>query len=122
MPLPRVRFTVRRMMVAMVVMAVVMGAVEGLRRRRESFQRRAEMFAQKVSAAILDEQDYRTSRRGNRRGSPNYYDNRTTVAYDQLVEHYDALRVKYEQAADRPWWFVAPDPPEPTWPNGVQRR
>ena len=122
MPRPRVRFTVRRMMVAMAVLAVVMGAVEGLRRRRESFQRRAEMFAQKVSAAILDEQDYRTSRRSNRRGSPSYYDNRTTVAYDQLVEHYDALRVKYEQAADRPWWFVAPDPPEPTWPKGVQRR
>jgi Arc/MetJ-type ribon-helix-helix transcriptional regulator len=58
----------------------------------------------------------------NRRSSSFYYDNRTTASYDQLVEHYDALRVKYEQAADRPWLFVAPDPPEPSWPNGVQRR
>ena len=122
MPPPRVRFTMRQTMVIVAALAVVVGTVEGLRRRRESFDRRAKMFAQKVGAAIMDEQSYRLSHRENRRESPFYYDNRTTVAYDQLVEHYDALRVKYEQAADRPWLFVAPDPPEPTWPKGVQRR
>jgi hypothetical protein len=122
MPLPRVRFTVRRMMVAVAVIALVMGTVEGLRRRRESFQRRAKMFAQKVSVAIMDEQIYRMNRRSNRPGSMFYYDNRTSVAYDQLVEHYDTLRLKYEQATARPWLFVAPDPQEPTWPKGVQRR
>jgi hypothetical protein len=122
MPLPRVRFTVRRMMVALVVMAVALGTVEGLRRRRESFQRRARMFAHKVSAEIMAEQNYRTSRRSNRRGSAFYYDGRTTAAYYQLVEHYDALRVKYEQAAARPWWFVGRDRPEPDWPKDVPRR
>jgi hypothetical protein len=121
MPLPRVRFTIGRIMVFVAVMAVVAGTVEGLRRRREAFERRAKMFARKVSAEIMAEQAYRTSRRSNRRGSAFYYDGRTTVAYYQLVEHYDALRVKYEQAAARPWWFIGPDLPEPAWPEGVPR-
>jgi hypothetical protein len=108
----------RRMMVAVAIFALVLGTVEGLRRRRESYRRRADMFAQKVSAAIMDEQSYRMSRRGSTFG----YDPRTTTAYYQLVEHFDSLRVKYERAADRLWLFVTPDPPEPTWPNGVQRR
>ena len=99
MPPLRVRFTMRQMMVIVAALAVVVGTVEGLRRRRESFDRRAKMFRQKVSAAIMDEQSYRLSHRKNRRDSPFYYDNRTSVAYDQLVEHYDAMRAKYEQAA-----------------------
>ena len=39
----------------------------------------------------------------------------------RLVEHYDALREKYARAADRPWWFVGPDAPEPQWPKDVPR-
>jgi hypothetical protein len=119
---PRVRFTMRWIMFVVAVIAMVMGTVAGLQRRRESFERRAKMFAQNLGAAIMDEQAYRTSRRSNRPGSPFYYDNRTTVAYYQLVEHYDALRVKYERAALHLWWFVATDPPEPLWPKGVSRR
>jgi hypothetical protein len=122
MPLPRVRFTMRQMMVIIAALAVVVATIEGLRRRRESFDRRAKMFAQKVGAAIMDEQRYRLSHRTNRRDSPFYYDNRTSVAYDQLVEHYDAMRVKYEQAAARPWLFVEPDLLEPDWPMGVPKR
>ena len=122
MPPPRVRFTMRQMMVIVAVLAVVVGTIEGLRRRRGSFDRRAKMFAQKVGAAIMDEQSYRLSHRSNRRDSPFYYDNRTSVAYDQLVEHYDAMRVKYEQAAARPWLLVEPDLLEPDWPKGVPKR
>jgi hypothetical protein len=122
MPAPRVRFTMRKMMAIVAAVAVVVGTVEGLRRRCESFDRRAKMFAQKVGAAIMDEQSYRLSRRKNRRDSPFYYDNRTSVAYDQMVEHYDAMRVKYEQAAARPWLFVEPHPLGPNWPEGVPKR
>jgi len=50
MPRPRVRFTLRRMMVAVAVMAVATGTVEGLRRRRASFQRRALECSQKANA------------------------------------------------------------------------
>jgi hypothetical protein len=100
-------------MIAVAVFAVVAGTVEGLRRRRESFRHRAEVCRRNVSAAIMDEQAYRLSRRRNRRDSPFYYDNRISVEYDRLVEHYDALRVKYERAARRPWLPVPPDPPPP---------
>jgi hypothetical protein len=95
-------------------MAVVMGTFEGLRRRRQSFRRRAMECGQRVSAAIIDEQSARISNRFN-------HDVRTGMAYNQLIEHYDALRVKYEQAAARPWWIVSPDLPEPDWPNDVPR-
>jgi len=104
-------------MVAVAILAMVMGTVEGLRRRRESFERRAKMFARKVSDAYMDEQNYRMSHRGSRFG----YDPRTTQAYYQLVEHYSALQENYEKAVARPWLLVAPDPPEPAWPKDVPR-
>jgi len=102
------------MMVAVVVMAVVMGTVEGLRCRRESFQRRAKECSQKANAVAWTWQMARVNNRWS-------YDQRTDAAYDQLADHYDALRVKYEQAAARPWWFVGPDLPEPDWPKDVSR-
>jgi hypothetical protein len=109
---PCVRFTVLPLMAAVMVLALVLAVADQLRRRRESFQLRAQVCRQKVSAAYLDEQSARTTNRFD-------YDPRTTAAYYQLVEHYDALRVKYERAAARPWEFVGPDPPEPVWPRGV---
>jgi hypothetical protein len=114
MRLPGVRFTVQRLMAAVTVLALVLAVADQLRRRRESFQQRAEVCRQKVSDAYMDEQSARTTNRFN-------YDPRTTAAYSQLVEHYDALRVKSERAAARPWWFVGPDPPEPVWPRGVRQ-
>jgi hypothetical protein len=112
MRLPRVQFTVRRLMAAMAVLALVLAVADQLRRRRESFQQRAEACRQKVSAAYMGEQAARITNRFD-------HDPRTTAAYYQLVEYYDALRVKYKQAATGPWWFVGPDPPEPVWPKGV---
>jgi hypothetical protein len=114
MPRPRVRFTMRRMMVAVAVMAVAMGTVEGLRRRRASFQRRALECGEKTSAVAWAMQLARFNNRWTD-------DQRTDTAYDQLYDHYEALRVKYEQAAAHPWWFVGPDLPEPLWPTGVPR-
>jgi hypothetical protein len=114
MRLPRVRFTVRRLMAAVAVLALALAVADQLRRRRESFQQRAAVCRRKVSAAYIDEQAARGAFQFD-------YDPRRTAAYYQLVEHYDALRVKYEQAAARPWWFVEPDPPEPVWPKGVRQ-
>jgi hypothetical protein len=94
-PRPADSFTVRRMMAAVAVMAVLLTATDRLRRRRESFEQRARECARRVSSAYQDEQ---AARVGNRF----HVDPRTTTAYYQLVEHFDALRVKYEQAAARP--------------------
>ena len=111
----RVRFSLRWMMAAVAAVAMVVAAGEGLRRRRESFELRAEIFAQKVSDEIVAEQNYRSNHRSDNMG----YDPRTSAAHYQFVDHYDALRGKYNRAAARPWLSVAPDPPEPAWPKGV---
>ena len=114
---PRVRFSLRWMMAAVAAVAMVAAAGEGLRRRRESFERRAEFFAQKVGDEIMAEQSFRGNHRTVNMGD----DPRTTAAHYQLVDHYDALRDKYSRAAARPWLSVAPDPPVPPWPKGVPR-
>ncbi|MGO9917321.1 MAG: hypothetical protein ACLQIB_21805 [Isosphaeraceae bacterium] len=114
MPRLCVRFTMRRMMAAVAVMAVAMGTVEGLRRRRASFLRRASECSQKAGYAGMAKQVAWFNNRWA-------YDQRADTAYDHLGEHYNALRVKYEQAAAHPWWFVGPDPPEPVWPTDVPR-
>jgi hypothetical protein len=103
------------MMVAVIVIALVFGTLEELRRRRTLFHRRAAMFAQKVSEAIMREQSYRLNHRFAS------YDPRPSMAYNRLADHYQALRRKYERAAVRPWCFVGPDPPEPSWPKDVPR-
>jgi hypothetical protein len=104
-------------MVAVAILAVVLGTVEGMRRRRESFERRARVFAQRARDEIRDEQNYRLTRRGSEFG----YDARTTTAHYELVEHHFDLQAKYDQAAARPWLLIAPDPPEPAWPKDVPR-
>jgi hypothetical protein len=111
---PRVRFTVQRITVAVAVLALALTAADQLRRRRDSFKHLAEECRRKVSAAYMDEQVARAGNRFN-------HDPRTTAAYYQLVEHYSALHEKYEQAAQRPWFFVDNDVPEPIWPAGVPR-
>ena len=117
MRLIRVRFTIRGLMVAVAILAVVLVTVLGVRRRRESFGQRARMFAQKARDEIRDEENYRMTRRGSEFG----YDARTTTAHYKLVEHYWALQEKYDQAAAQPWRLIAPDPPEPAWPKDVPR-
>jgi hypothetical protein len=117
MRLTRVRFTIRGLMVAIAILAVVLGIVDGVRRRRESFARRARMYAQKARDEIRDAENYQITRRGSEFG----YDARTTAAHYELVEHYWALQEKYDQAAARPWRLIAPDPPAPVWPKNVPR-
>jgi hypothetical protein len=114
MRLPRVRFTVRWLMAAVAVVALILAVAEQLRRRRESFQQRAEVYRQKTSDALMAAQITRS-------GNLFVWDPRTSPAYEELADHYDALRVKYEQAAAHPWRFVTPELPEPAWPKGVPK-
>lgn len=113
-PRVHVRLTLWKMMTVVAILAVALSVVDQLRRRRESFRLRAEEYRHRVSVAIMDEQEARVKNRFN-------HNPRTTASYYQLVEHYEALQVKYEQAAARPWSFLMPDPPEPVWPQGVPR-
>src|SRR5262245_54718649 len=115
MKLPRVRFTVRLLVAAVAVVAFILAGADRLRRRRESFQHRAEVFSRKSGEAFMAAQVTRS-------GNLFVWDPRTSPAHEALSVHYDALRVKYERAAAHPWRPVTPDPPEPAWPEGVPKR
>ena len=89
MPLSRVRFTVRRMMVAVAIVACIFRAIE----RRKRFLR------------IVDSHrspDWRFLRHP---GDTNYV--------STLARWHDEMQAKYEFAARYPFLPVAPDPPEP---------
>lgn len=117
MRLPRVRFTIRRLMVVVAVVATVLAIgielrgltvkrhynypirnrLEWLVDRRDHFQRLANYHLEKAGERhiILDSSDsgpHLTTRRG-------YW-------------HYQLWK-KYSDAAIRPWLPVAPDPPDP---------
>jgi hypothetical protein len=93
MKLPRVRFTVRRMMVAVAVVAVVIGAMTLLQRRRERFK----AIAAEQRAAI--QVGYFNNDEGNQ--------DHTAARY-----HLD-MALRYEGAAARPWLPLGLDPSEP---------
>src|SRR5262249_15908564 len=102
-------------MATVVVVALVLAVADQLRRRRESFQQQAEVYRRKTGDADVAAQVTRS-------GNLFVWDPRTSPAYQELSDYYDALRVKYERATARPWYFVTPDLPEPAWPKGVPKR
>jgi hypothetical protein len=102
-PLPRVRFTVRRLMIAVAVLALLLGAT-AIRQRRAHFQSLADYHA--VQARHIQSSHGSMIRPGGTLvhvplGSP------SRAAY-----HKD-MAIKYEHAASRPWMTVEPDPPLP---------
>ncbi len=102
MRVPRVRFTVRRMMVAV----AIVGLASGLWRRRESFLEESRRYA--VAATLhpcsLPPEE----------GTDEY---RRWQEEEEMIrrrdDHLLRLAAKYERAARYPWLPVAPDPPEP---------
>ena len=96
MKLPRVRFTVRRMMIAVMITAVLIWA-ERLRRLSKGYEERAESLGWEVF------------------GASEYSPHGPEDAAHQraLVNHYRMLEDKYNRASKRPWLPVEPDPPEP---------
>jgi hypothetical protein len=100
MRLPRLRFTVRRMMVAVAVVALVLGAV-ALGVRSGEFRNRARYHEVMAASPLLGVKP-----------APPVFD---PVRYTPKWSAYHArLKRKYERAARRPWLFVAPDPPLPS--------
>jgi len=98
MRVPRVRFTVRRMMIAVAVVGAMMGWF-ALQRRAERFQQRAAAHGRKAEAA----RDYMA----------------LGIYNPTLTKHHayhEEMRRKYDRGVLHPWLFVAPDPPEPKWP------
>jgi hypothetical protein len=112
MRLPRFRFTVRRLMVAMAIVALLLGG--GILGRRSLDYRRLAAFHEQMeqrkeravrgieilARAANDPADAAAARRD--------------AAYEaQIGRHHAALKAKYLRAASRPWLPVPPDPPPP---------
>jgi hypothetical protein len=101
MRLPRLRFTLRLMMVAVAVVALLLSA-EALRRRSIAFEREAEKC--KAQAFI-----YRAMAQKLERVSARDHD--PTLAQDaklkwQVVAHFERMERKYQRAVARPWLSV----------------
>lgn len=99
------RFTVRRMMIAVAVVAVLLGAAAGLWRRHASLKRRAEEYARKshdesMKAHYIDNLWFQSEPELKMRDE-----------HYRLTDYYDAQAAKYERAAARPWLPVESDRP-----------
>jgi hypothetical protein len=108
MKLPRPRFTLRRLMVAVAVAACLLG-LEATRRRWDDastgYRLLAEAYLQKARDA---------SEKATRIAIALRSDEAPEIAREQrLADRWGALMRKYSRAADRPWLPVEPDPPGP---------
>jgi hypothetical protein len=115
---PRVRFTVRRLMLVVAAVAFVAGAVNEVSRRRARFTTlasahrfQAAFFTQRAQAKTqpfcgsgmsLQEIEEQYARSGPE-----------TLLDFRVSQYYRALSRKYDDAAFHPWFPVPPDPPQP---------
>jgi hypothetical protein len=132
MRLRRVRFSVRRLMVAVAVVAVSMGGWKEYQRgmrSRKIYELRVLLFEVQEDLARSDgnrthaqwEADCREVERLNRHVRDNLGNVTDTVLFPpdppevarKKVVHYARLKAKYARAARFPWWPVTPDPPTP---------
>jgi hypothetical protein len=99
--MPRIRFTVRRLMLAVAVVAIIIAAVFWTQRLmvlRKVYLGKAAAYAYYEGIAKQE-----THKRLGRDGS----------GYPFYPEYFTAMRAKYEHAAQCPWLPIAPDPPAP---------
>jgi hypothetical protein len=118
MRLPRVRFTVRRLMIVVAVVAIAVWLPIVLTRRAKYHRLAREFDARATvarslgpygrlhagSVAIRDDTVYVFQQEAG--GAP-------FVCVGAHSDYYDAMKTKYERAARYPFLPVAPDPPEP---------
>ena len=99
MKLPKV--TTRRLMVAVAIVGLVLGALVYLGRRSSRFRQMSWVHERAMADGATE------AAKLKRRGDP-----RASLAYDRANFH-QAMRLKYFHAARSPWLPVGPDPPEP---------
>jgi hypothetical protein len=102
MRLPRVRFTIRRLMLAVAVVALLVGMAIESEWRRVRFHKLVQFYWWKQANPHFPYL------------SATYEDwESITRRLPRLGPYYAAMRAKYEFAERYPWLPVAPDPPEP---------
>jgi hypothetical protein len=90
MRLPRMRFTIRRMMVVVAVISVLLGTTAGLLRRRDSLTRRAEYYSRKASRELMHSMGIVQAATFG----PSPMEVKMQAAYFELADHYAALELK----------------------------
>ena len=103
MPLPRVRFTVRRLMIAVAVVAVLLGG-ELLRRKRADRLERLAWLAGRERMLLANRHDPSLEiAAGNlKHGKP--------MGVEEALQEIAKQRRRFEYAAAHPWLPVPPDP------------
>ena len=107
--MPRFRFTIRRIMVAVAIVGVIVGL----------WQRSAEFHRKAVALAFSSWPQRLVPDRLPFIVIPEMY--RARDEKRRRLERWESWRIamsaKYERASHYPWFPVAPDPPEPDSPN-----
>jgi hypothetical protein len=107
---PIARFTVRRTMVSVAVLAVLLGlGIEGERaRRRAEFRREADEASKAALVARISAMGF--EKRASRPGSHPF--NKRMADRERLMANYwDRLRDRNERADSRSWASISPDDP-----------
>lgn len=106
MRLPRVRFTVQRMMVAVAAAGLALGIVRTYQRvtARRVMVRRHFLLGH-VYRGFLDESTYDST-------PPSDLAPTEIAGFRSRIAYHDQMRQKWEGATRSPWLPVAPDPPE----------
>jgi hypothetical protein len=116
MRLPRVKYTVRRMMVAVAILALAFGIIR-LWATRQLYLKKAAGHAGFRTEVLRSPETiaYWESRwTAQREGRPARYPWPGGPPFvPAMAQYHDAMRIKYERAARYPWLPVEPDPPPP---------
>jgi hypothetical protein len=112
MRMPRFRFTVRRMMVAVAIVGFLLGAA-AMWRIAASRGASAAYHAREAEFSRRSLKDYRDGRVTLRGTLTDREAARIARRLERIAPYHDVLARKYERAARYPWLPVEPDPPEP---------
>jgi hypothetical protein len=118
MRIQRVRFTIRRMMVAVAIAGVLFGATKAYQRLTRALQNEEweKKYFWKVAYPSLAKRHEISEKAADalaHRFLSNPESAHLIPAYLILRDYHAALRSKWEHAARYPWLPVEPDPPEP---------
>jgi hypothetical protein len=117
--MPRLRFTVRRMLIAVAIVAILCGGGVQIRRAIAFsqlasshtsfglFWHSQEQWHRQFARSILESDRPRLSE--NDAAEQTEQAEKSKV----LADYHAAMKAKYEAAARRPWLSVEPDPPRP---------
>ncbi|AGA28447.1 hypothetical protein [Singulisphaera acidiphila] len=110
--MPRFRFRMRGILVAVAVVGILLGLHQWMSRRARRFHAISESHRSRLSLVISGP----VTSEGDFLGVPSVLDRdlKTVSRHRARKElwHY-TMSVRYKRAAERPWLPVPPDPPEP---------